>query len=203
MSLKTVPGKSVEKHSYILPKKSLYSIALMIACGFCVQWTFSVLLNLILDLFPNVMQMYKELLDAMITYDLRTTVYIGLAAPVVEELFFRILIIYAGTKLLPFWIVNIIQSIIFGIYHGNIVQGIYAFILGMLLGFVLYDSRTFYMSIILHMSINIFGILIDIISKNLISEENPIVYVIAVITAIAGTVIIWKSHILWSTEVTE
>lgn len=47
------------------------------------------------------------------------------------------------------------QGVLFGLYHGNIVQGIYACILGCLLGFVAYKANSLLASMILHFSINL------------------------------------------------
>ena len=48
-----------------------------------------------------------------------------------------------------------LMSVLFGLYHGNIVQGIYACILGCLLGFVAYKANSLLASMILHFSINL------------------------------------------------
>lgn len=35
-----------------------------------------------------------------------------------------------------FWIANCIQALLFGIYHLNLIQGIYAFVIGLALGYL-------------------------------------------------------------------
>lgn len=56
--------------------------------------------------------------------------------------------------MLPFLGANILQALFFGIYHGNIIQGIYATIIGFLLGLLYRRFNSIYASILLHMMIN-------------------------------------------------
>ena len=59
-----------------------------------------------------------------------------------------------------FIVVLIISSLLFGVYHGNIIQGAYAFAIGMILGTIAY-KKNLLASIWLHMVINGMGILIN------------------------------------------
>ncbi len=56
----------------------------------------------------------------------------GLIAPAAEELLFRGIIYTTFRRYTPIFIAVIISGVVFGIYHGNIVQGIYGFIFGCL-----------------------------------------------------------------------
>lgn len=53
----------------------------------------------------------------------------------------------------------IIQALFFGMAHGNIVQGIYTFILGIALALIYIYSNSLLGSIILHITFNLFGML--------------------------------------------
>lgn len=57
-----------------------------------------------------------------------------------------------------FHTVNVIQAILFGLYHGNIVQGIYAFMLGLMLGIIYKYGGGILSSIVVHMIINASGV---------------------------------------------
>ena len=76
-------------------------------------------------------------------------------APIGEELFFRGVIMGYAKRYMPPAFAILFQGVLFGLYHGNIVQGIYACILGCLLGFVAYKADTLLASMILHFSINL------------------------------------------------
>lgn len=56
-----------------------------------------------------------------------------IVAPVSEELLFRQIIYKRLTEIAPLWVSVLVSSLLFGIYHGNLMQGVYAFIMGILL----------------------------------------------------------------------
>lgn len=80
----------------------------------------------------------------------------GIVAPIAEELFFRKAMI---DRLKGFHPTDAIlySALLFGLIHGNLTQFLYAFPLGVLLGFVYYRTRNIGHTILLHMGINILG----------------------------------------------
>jgi uncharacterized protein len=82
-------------------------------------------------------------------------IYMVLIFPVLEELIFRGVILAKASKVLPFIGANIIQALLFGLLHMNIVQGIYTFIAGLLLGYIAYKFKTIFASIILNCFLNL------------------------------------------------
>ena len=86
-------------------------------------------------------------------------IFIIVIAPVIEEILFR------GVVLKPLekygkLLAIVISSLLFAIYHGNIIQGIYAFICGLLLGFVASEYSLKY-SVILHIFNNLISTIIE------------------------------------------
>lgn len=110
---------------------------------------------------PSVAEEYMNNLSAILEITPRMLLQVCLIAPIIEELFFRGLIFSLMSKLLPFILANIVQAIVFGIYHGNVVQVVYAFILGMFIGYILFITGSIVYTIVLHMSINLTGMFID------------------------------------------
>ncbi len=78
----------------------------------------------------------------------------GLVAPFIEEVIFRGLILKELKKIMPISLAVVIQAILFGLYHFNPLQIIYASLLGILLGLVAVWTRSIWSSIILHAFIN-------------------------------------------------
>ena len=78
------------------------------------------------------------------------------AAPIVEELFFRKLLISRmerhGEKA-----AILMSGLIFGIFHGNFSQFFYAFALGIVLGYIYIRTRKIGITIALHMLVNLLG----------------------------------------------
>lgn len=68
----------------------------------------------------------------------------GIVAPFVEEIVFRGLVFTRLKQYFPITVSIVCSAVIFGGYHGNLVQGVYAFIQGLLLAYVfeLYGKLT-------------------------------------------------------------
>jgi membrane protease YdiL (CAAX protease family) len=49
---------------------------------------------------------------------------------------------------------NILQAVLFGIYHMNLIQGVYAFVLGIILGFTAEYFHSIWAAILLHACVN-------------------------------------------------
>ncbi|MDF2804531.1 MAG: amino terminal protease family protein, partial [Anaerocolumna sp.] len=114
-----------------------------------------------------------------------------------EEFIFRGVTLKKAQKVMPFIGANILQAILFGVYHGNLVQGVYAFILGLFLGFVCYQLQSLLASILLHMVINISGILFGFISVDSVFYTTGIwgvVSIAGIAAAIVGTFILRKKE---------
>ena len=128
------------------------------------------LLNIAALAFPNAMEAYSQLVE---TVGIGETTWISLLAtvilaPISEELLFRGLTLRflrsAGVK---FAAANLIQALFFGILHMNLVQGIYAFAVGLVLGYVAGKCRTVFLPILLHLCFNIAGtVLAALLSGN-------------------------------------
>lgn len=128
-------------------------------------------------LVPKWMDEYTEIMD-MAGFDDELTVVIFLYAvvfaPLCEELIFRGVTMNLFKLALPFWAANLFQAIMFGIYHMNWIQGIYAFVLGLILGYVCEKCGKIYYSILLHALFNFWGTVIS----GFLPDEIPDIFAI-------------------------
>ena len=109
---------------------------------------------------PGVMADYLELVEesGIAGLTLMSTIATLVLAPLGEEIVYRGLTLgYLGQTGMPFWAANILQAAAFGLVHMNWVQGGYAFLLGILLGYAYRKSGTLAAPIILHMLFNFCG----------------------------------------------
>lgn len=113
-------------------------------------------------------------------------------APIGEELIFRGVMLYFLLKVIKglkrkkvlFWVVNLVQAVAFGALHGNMYQGMYATLLGLLIGFMAYKSDTILVPILIHMIYNILQIvLMEPIEAVL--PENMVIYALIVVVGFA------------------
>jgi uncharacterized protein len=180
----------------ILNKFSLKKVAGIVLLGIGLQLSLSLIMNIVAAIKPEWFDNYSELMEQLgMGNTIMSAIYIGLIAPFSEEFIFRGVILKKAQKVFPLLWANVFQAVLFGIYHGNIVQGIYAFFLGMFLGFVYYKLESIYASILLHMVINIGGMLLGYIN----TEESAslaglyiLIYGLGIIAAIGGMIILRK-----------
>lgn len=88
-------------------------------------------------------------------------VWMGVIAPVAEEMLFRWLIYLRLRDYMKMAGAAVISGIIFGIYHGNITQGIYASILGIVFACVMEWSGSLWSCVFLHIGANTWSLLIS------------------------------------------
>lgn len=124
------------------------------------QYLSTYIVNFTAILFPDWLRAYEELiesagLDGTVTFLMFC--YSVLLAPVCEELIFRGVTLRQAKKCLPFWAANLWQAFLFGAFHMNMMQGIYAFSLALILGYVCEKSNSIYNPILLHMLFNFWG----------------------------------------------
>lgn len=74
----------------------------------------------------------------------------GLAAPLSEELVFRGIIYGKFKEVFGAPVAMVFSGVVFGIYHGNLVQGIYASLLGIVLAWVTERSGTLLAPVVFH-----------------------------------------------------
>lgn len=107
------------------------------------------------------MSMAQEVVDPIESLINNSSIYINIIvisimAPIFEELFFRKLLIDRtikyGAKLSI-----ILSALLFGLFHGNLSQFFYAFILGLFLAYVYIKTGKIIYTMILHAFVNFFG----------------------------------------------
>ena len=80
---------------------------------------------------------------------------IVVAAPVIEELCFRGIILNRLLSWLPLWLAVVIQALLFGIAHLNPVQGLYTFVIGLALGWLFIRYRKLWLCMAGHFAFNL------------------------------------------------
>jgi membrane protease YdiL (CAAX protease family) len=79
---------------------------------------------------------------------------VGIIGPIFEEILFRGLIFGELRKITTVRAALFIQAALFGICHFNVIQSSYAFVIGILIGFVYYRSNSIIAPMIVHIAIN-------------------------------------------------
>ena len=128
------------------------------------------------------------------TSDISMFLYVGLAAPLFEELVFRGLLMRSiepyGQRL-----AIVLSALLFGLYHGNPVQTPYAFLVGLVLGYVAMEYSMLW-SIVLHILNNmVLGDLLPMALKSFSEQTQNIIYlVINGLFLLIGVIVVIKNR---------
>ena len=115
------------------------------------QYLTTYIMSFVASLFPHWMDAYESLLETAGLDDQISILMVicsVIFAPFCEELVFRGVTMHQAKKCLPFWVANLLQALLFGIFHMNMIQGIYAFCLGLVLGYVCNRGGSIYYSLL-------------------------------------------------------
>ena len=83
-----------------------------------------------------------------------------IAAPILEEFFFRGMIYKRLRDMINVKAAVVISALFFGAFHGNLVQFVYAFIIGLMLAYVYEKFKTIWAPVIFHIGANLISVLI-------------------------------------------
>lgn len=100
---------------------------------------------------------------------------VGIIAPFTEEFVFRGVIYKALNKNISIVWTIIIQALFFGVFHGNLIQGTYATLLGLVFGYITYKTKSLWPAIIMHMMNNTIAVLSPFILKNVPSATSILI----------------------------
>lgn len=131
-------------------------LAGMVLMGIALQLLISMCLNAVYPLLPqSTVSEYSNVIETLIGGNVVISIVVTvILAPLAEEFLFRGVTLQKAKKIMPFLWANIFQALTFGIYHGNIIQGIYAFLLGILFGYVAEQFHSIWASVFLHACVN-------------------------------------------------
>lgn len=175
MHLDTRRDKRLNKHVEFKPYSLLW-LLILIPIGIASCWGFNNFVSMMID-------WLQSGIDALgVDYDLTSgfndtseVIYSSgivllllttcICAPLVEELLFRGLVFKRLRGIMSATPAMIISSLLFGIIHGNIVQFIYATLVGFVCAYVYEKFKTISAPILVHASANIFSVFVTFLSE--------------------------------------
>lgn len=82
-------------------------------------------------------------------------VLFGLISPITEEIVFRGLVFNRMRRYYPTMVAIVMSGVLFGVYHGNLVQGVYGGCMGILLAYTYERIRSFLVPCLFHATANL------------------------------------------------
>lgn len=162
-----------------------YAIFMGICC-----WLFnSGVLNLVEEagLFSNQFEYMNEILAPISQGSiLISMITVGIIGPIAEEFLFRGVIYNTLKKKISIKWTIIIQAILFGVFHGNLVQGTYATLLGLIFGYVTYKTKSLWPAIIMHMANNLTANIVSFVAGDYIG--GTLLFIVFAIIGVIGII---------------
>lgn len=154
---------------------------------------------------PEAIEAYAELMEAAgLGIDPVTIFTSIILAPIGEEILCRGLTYHYAKKVvagmtnrrIAFWIANSLQAFMFGVMHGNIVQGLYAFFLGLGLGWLRERYNSLYPAILAHAIINFTSTYVAEHAILALPESlvSYLILMVVSLTVVAGALFLGKSE---------
>lgn len=186
--------KNVNFKETFVPKKLISMV--LIGVGMCFFTNFALIL--VYPFIPeSVVEAYETLMENAQMGESTLAILAAVClAPIGEELACRGVIFYYAKKAVSgmkhpteaFWIANGVQAFFFGLMHMNLLQGTYAFILGMVLGYMAHHFKSILPAMLGHFLFNaVSSFAMDPISS-VLPESNTVygVIVAVCVVVIAG-----------------
>ena len=137
-------------------KSVVASVGIVLGLNFAINAAFTIATQLL----PDVMDEYVQLMETagIGNNTLITLIYVIALGPLLEELCLRGVTygFLEKSGIRPIFIV-LISGVLFGAMHLNLVQGVYASVLGFFLGFLRYKYRSISLTVFAHILFNIMG----------------------------------------------
>ena len=131
---------------------------LLLAIG--MQFLIGIFLGVWQLLDPTGMNAYSDLMDdaGIGTLSLLSVFTAAIVGPIEEELVFRgVTTEYLKRAGASFWLLNILQALLFGIAHLNLIQGSYAFFIGLVSGYLVLQYRSIFAGMAFHILFNAYN----------------------------------------------
>lgn len=134
--------------------RTVVSYGIVILLSFCL----AVGINIIFYQlgFSSSSENYTEVQEAQyaVSFGLGLLLY-GVISPLTEETLFRGIIYGRMKRCFARWLAILLSAILFGVYHGNLVQGVYGFLLGCVITLLYEKSGNFLIPVVAHAAANL------------------------------------------------
>ncbi len=178
--------KNSFKEMFAKPGISRPLMALCIPAAMCIQ-SISMVLQIVFVSIADSTGMENmqlpELIPGNTMNNILYILYIVILAPITEELFFRGAVMrgfnFAGQKF-----AIVFSAFWFALFHGNIMQAMIGFILGIFFGYLNVKTGSILPSVLLHITNNAVATLLDVISSSMSENNSNIFYIVYIAVSI-------------------
>ncbi len=135
-------------------------LGVMFVLGCCA--VISIIQSLIFSLFSINDMAWAETQEILVSMSfLLQIISTVILAPIVEELMFRGMIMNRLMSVFPKWVSVAVSALAFGVFHLNLTQGVFATLVGLVIGFIYLKTRSISVCILAHAANNLYSTLIS------------------------------------------
>ncbi len=160
MLIKKVPAISIQKRTM-----KVWQFLLAVIMCFCIMYCSNfvgVFITTIIGIFKG-SAVNNAIFDVVSNTNLLTSaIYMVICAPIMEEYIFRKLIV-DRTARYGQGVAVVVSGLLFGLFHGNLNQFVYAFTMGMFLAFLYVKTGNIKYTIGIHMIVNFVGSVVSVL----------------------------------------
>ena len=134
------------------------TVGCLAALAFFAQFVCSIVMAVMAFVFPDVFKEYQKLMegvDISVLPAWATLFIVAVWAPLAEEIVFRAMIFRTLRRGFVFWPAAVLSGIAFGVYHMNLIQGVYASLMGILLAYIYEKTNSLLGVYLFHLSFNL------------------------------------------------
>lgn len=161
---------------------TLKAIVIAVLGGFVMSLLANGIVGVEQYLVPDLVEAYVETMESVgMDNNIWMILTSIILAPIGEELLCRGIILYYANKSLPrFWMANALQALMFGIMHFNWIQGVYAFCIGLFLGYLKKRYNSIVPCMILHLVVNLlsalgFGVIFTFLPESFLTYLGTVI----------------------------
>lgn len=176
-------------------KKIWYIYPCLAGMCMCIAFNWMIDRSRIIDVFPEFNEVAESLYGGKLIFEILAMVVV---APILEETLFRGIIYGRLKESINTKIAMIVSALIFGIIHGNAVQGIYAFAIGLCLAYIYEKYGHLIAAVIFHASANLVSVIMSESELVIRAISRAVIYnVMGIISLIVGIImlILVKRHV--------
>lgn len=166
-----------------LKKIKLSTVLLAIGFSICFYPLIAIFADFLSKIFPSfdeIQNTFNDMFNISIVF---SVLYVCIMGPIMEEILTRGLIFNEMKSSTNFIVAIIIQAFLFGVIHLNMVQGIYAFILGLVYGLFREKFNSLIIVIVCHIVHNSYSIVLDYLPESIVSNDLIMNILVIVSTA--------------------
>lgn len=166
----------LEKQEINSNKLTIKKFIVYIAISLTLMWIGNLIGLTITEILGNLIQ--SEIANPIVETIDSSSIYTNLLlmvimAPIFEEIIFRKLLIDRTIKYGK-GVSILLSALIFGLFHGNLNQFFYAFLIGGFFAYVYIKTGKIIYTILLHLTVNFFGSIISVIVGNSLNNMNTL-----------------------------